>query len=841
MPPLLIRWMASLFVTLLSLTGMAATIDVTLPTPIVLNDQLEVCAGDSRLSIEEVAGGACPFKPGNKANRVNGFTAQAFWLRLTLRNPTSSQSERWLRIGHPRLQRVTLFEATSGDGWRRTNTGTLTPASQRPILATYPVLPLMLEANETKTVYVRVASESLLDITATLWTPRSFANTQQRTDLSWAVSFGGLLVTCCLSALLFLRQHEWSYLFFAGMLIFSAIYDASYTGLLPTYLWPPDLPYEIRLQGFAIGVSTLFFVLFVRSFAGNTHRYFMNYAVMYSFAVLTVLVYLWAGLVNYRSAIQVSSLPIMATNLSGVVIFIRSWRDGSRAAGYILLSYSAILPLTFYRTTMEYGVIGYHSSQTSLLLAFMLVTPTILFGIAAHSEALSAALSLARADINARMTFLARMSHEFHTPLNTVLGYAELLQRGSSRVTLQEGVAAIKNASRHLLSMVDDILDQIRGESGQISLQPTPVHWNGFIQSLEQSASMMIERGNHFFVEQDGTMPDAVLVDEHRLHGVLSNLLSNANRYTRNGNITFNCTGMNVDGEHCRLSLSVSDTGQGISKDEQESIFRPFTRGMAGKSSGIDGIGLGLVIAQQLVTLMGGTIRVDSKPGHGSRFYFSIVCKIIQATPKLARASQYTTVLTTHTILLVEDDEIGRNLLAMLLADTGFNVIMAKSGNDARQFIGRHAVNLVITDQFMPDGDGWSVLKDWSAQNIPTILLSASPPDRPEGLPETLQFFGIQLKPVDTDTLLYAIGEILGAKWTDAKAQNYIGKTDIIQQPPIELLEPLKAMIEQGAVTDIAEWLEIFSAQYPQYSPYAAKIATANLALDFKELQRLTT
>jgi signal transduction histidine kinase len=330
-----------------------------------------------------------------------------------------------------------------------------------------------------------------------------------------------------------------------------------------------------------------------------------------------------------------------------------------------------------------------------------------------------------RQDSNTRMKFLAQMSHEFRTPLNTVLGYAELLQRGSSRVTLQEGVAAIKDSSRHLLGMIDDILDQIRGESGQITLRLAPLHWGNFIQSLEQSASMLIDRGNHFQFMQEGEMPNAVMVDELRLHGVLNNLLSNANRYTQNGDISFNCTSMTLDSEHCRLALAVSDTGQGITEDEQTRIFQPFVRGTAGKSSGIDGVGMGLVIAQQLVTLMGGELRVVSKLGHGSRFYFSIVCKIIQSTPTVTSVPQYAPVLTTHTILLVEDDENSRNLLAMLLADAGFNVVTANSGNDARQFIGGHAVNLVITDQFMPDGDGWSVLKDWAAQNVPVILLSA--------------------------------------------------------------------------------------------------------------------
>lgn len=232
---------------------------------------------------------------------------------------------------------------------------------------------------------------------------------------------------------------------------------------------------------------------------------------------------------------------------------------------------------------------------------------------------------------------------------------------------------------------------------------------------------------------------------------------------------------------------------------------------------------------------------MDSKPGRGSRFSFSIVCELAEAAPRTATVPEHAAALEPRVILVVEDDENSRNLLAMLLEDYGFNVVRATSGNDARQFLDGRVIDLVITDQYMPDGDGWSVLMDWSAHNIPLILLSATPPDRPENLPETLRFASVQLKPIDANTLLNTIGEILAVEWVVTKAKVHDEKADTIHCPPMELLAPLKAMIEQGAVTDITEWLEIFSAQYPQYRLYAARIATANLTLDFKTLRKLTT
>lgn len=461
-------------------------------------------------------------------------------------------------------------------------------------------------------------------------------------------------------------------------------------------------------------------------------------------------------------------------------------------------------------------------------------------------------------DSRARLKFLAQMSHEFRTPLNTVLGFSELLLRGSARVSLPEGIAAIKTSTRHLLGMIDDILNQVRGESGQLVLHTAPVAWKSFIQSLEQTAAMMMQdHGNQFQLQLTGEMPAVVRIDELHLHVVLSNLLSNANRYTHDGKIILTCASEAMDDGYCRFTLTVSDTGLGIAANEQSRIFEPFVRGTAGKTSGIDGIGMGLVIAQQWIKLMGGEILVNSTPGQGSSFYFSIECELAEVVPEISTIPERAVVQGKHRILIVEDDENSRKLLAMLLADYGFEVLTAKSGKDARQFLpphpnhndapnpspvcgsgaGEEGIDLVITDQFMPDGDGWSVLQDWMA--IPVMLLSAAAPDRPSNLPANLKFTSVHLKPFDRYSLLQAIGTILAVEWAETKADD--APTALIQPPPMALLAPLKTMIEQGAVTDIAEWLANFDAKYPQHHAYTAQIITANLMLDFKALRRLTT
>jgi len=280
--------------------------------------------------------------------------------------------------------------------------------------------------------------------------------------------------------------------------------------------------------------------------------------------------------------------------------------------------------------------------------------------------------------------------------------------------------------------------------------------------------------------------------------------------------------------------LSVTDTGEGIPAKDLQRIFEPFyTKKVMGRS----GTGLGLAVIWGTMKDHQGYINVQSAEGKGSTFtlYFPVTREDISVEAASISVSEY--MGKGETILVVDDDESSRNLLAMLLADAGFKVVTAKSGNDAWHLLNGHAIHLVITDQFMPDGDGWSVLKDWSARKIPIILLSAAPPDRPKNLSESLRFADIQLKPLDVNSLLNAIGKILPIEW--AATESHDMEENIVQHPPMELLAPIKAMIELGAVTDIAEWLEDFSIQYPQYAPYVSNIAAANLALDFKALRKL--
>lgn len=822
----------------------AAGIDFTEATQQDISARASWCITAPERDITAVvAPSGCVFRPLDPEEVGRGFSRQAFWLRLEVNNPTGMEQERWLRVGHPRLEWVSLFEPDAAGHWQRRDTGLAIPHARHPVMAMDTILPLTLAAGEHRTVYVRVFSQSAIDLSLTLWTPEAYISAQQRLAISLSLGYGALLAAVVLTLLGYLKWRDRAYLFFAASLLAETLLNATFIGLLPLYFWPAEWAFDTRLTVLAAGSTTTFFALFSRHFIGNITRYRSYHRLLLTCTTLLLLCVLWACVVDLRSGIQGVYPCILATQLSGIALFFRAWRDGSRGAGFLLVSYVLMVAPMVYRLLMAFG--GSPASELNAVIyswRFALITPVILAGIIQRSEKLREAAQQAAA----RVQFLAQMSHEFRTPLNVMLGYAELLERNSQRVTVPESAAAIKRSGRYLLGMIDEILDHARGVAGKLSLAPVPVDWPAFMAALEQSTTLLTQaQGNRFRLTQTGTMPATLLLDERRFRQVLDVLLSNANRYTRQGDITLHCAATAVTPGKIHLSCTVSDTGCGIAPDELEHIFEPFTRGSAGRDSGIDGVGMGLCVAQQLVRLMGGEIGVDSQPGAGSRFFFSIDCELAEApspAPALPHAGRLS---QSCTVLVVEDDPANSRLLSLLLADCGFTVHTAASGAEARPLLAP-PVELVITDQFMADGDGWQVLRDAAAQALPVILLSAAPPQRPRGFPAGLDFAAVLLKPVNADELLEHISALLALPGDEDEAA-----ADEVQAPgnaaspappapPATLLAPLTAMIEAGAVTDIADWLEDFSRRHPEYATYAAQLAACNLALDFAGLRRLS-
>lgn len=346
----------------------------------------------------------------------------------------------------------------------------------------------------------------------------------------------------------------------------------------------------------------------------------------------------------------------------------------------------------------------------------------------------------------AKSHFIASMSHEFRTPITSIMGHADLLSRSASDTN---SPTAIQRASWHLLTLVENLLEEARQGQGTVHLNPARVNLDAVFKDM---AALFGEQARSKGLELAIGKPpaDAVLeTDELRLRQVLINLLGNAIRYTREGRVELN-TVLFDD----RLEFRVSDTGPGISESDRERIFKPFMRL---DETGQTGAGLGLSITLHLVDAMGGQIELDSEPGHGSTFRFALA-----ATPpgKTTAARD----LEGLRVLLVEDDPDALAIFELFLTDWGAEVHSASGLSQAQKLLGTKSLDLVISDLNLDEGSGSEVLQAIRAlqPDCKTMLCSGSgvSSDWRDLYGEIADDF--LMKPVQPDNLRAAIARLLG-------------------------------------------------------------------------------
>ena len=363
----------------------------------------------------------------------------------------------------------------------------------------------------------------------------------------------------------------------------------------------------------------------------------------------------------------------------------------------------------------------------------------------------------------AKNEFLSRMSHELRTPLNAILGFGQLLETSSLAAQDLEGVRHILSAGRHLLALINDVLDLSSIEAGKLTVSPEPVHavdlvndTVALIQPLADSRSIRLA------IDVDGC--DAwVMTDRQRCRQILLNLLSNAVKYNHDGGAV-EVRWARVTEE--TLRISVRDTGPGIDPTRRARLFEPFDR-LGAESSGVEGTGLGLALSKQLAERLGGAIGVDTAPGQGSTFWIDL--PVTEAAPDAGEPQKDTpssTRTADHTLLLVEDNLANvRVVEAMLRRRPGISVLPAMQGNLAIDFATKHQPDVVVLDLHLPDMSGREVLyrlkADPRTRHIPVIIASAdATPGRVGQLREDGAFEYIT-KPLDLGRFLEVVDAAL--------------------------------------------------------------------------------
>jgi PAS domain S-box-containing protein len=365
----------------------------------------------------------------------------------------------------------------------------------------------------------------------------------------------------------------------------------------------------------------------------------------------------------------------------------------------------------------------------------------------------------------AKSLFLANMSHELRTPLNSIIGLSELtLEQAEEREDNEtaETMQRVVNAGRHLLSLINDILDISRIESGRVELHTEVVHVQTLLESVINTMQTLARSNGNKLVLQVAPEVDVACIDATRLRQVLLNLIGNAIKFTRNGEVK-----VTVSSRDDQLHIAVSDTGIGMTGEQLQRIFEPFEQADRSIARRFGGSGLGLTISRQLLGLMRGRIDVSSDIQYGSVFTVTLPIGDIdnaEVRPKPPANEALAAHGRNPVVLVVDDDPDACSLVRNALQRDGINVVSASSGQEALTLTRSLRPAVMVLDILLGDMTGWDVLAairaDPDHAELPVILCTVTDPDQRTGVLGVVEHL---IKPFDRDHLSHLVQRFVGA------------------------------------------------------------------------------
>lgn len=488
-------------------------------------------------------------------------------------------------------------------------------------------------------------------------------------------------------------------------------------------------------------------------------------------------------------------------------------------------------------------------------------------------EALQQAKRVADLANQAKSRYISAISHELRTPLNSILGYAQLMGEDHSiPAHRQQAVGVIRRGGEHLLSLIEGTLDIARIESGKLTLNVKPMYFADLVQEMAGMFELEAQaKGLAFQFQSEGVVPVVVRADEKRVRQILINLLGNAIKFTAKGRI-----GLRLRYAREMASIEIEDTGPGLSAQEIERIFEPFTRA-ATPGPAAPGAGLGLTIAKMLTDLMGGELTVASTPDVGSVFRVKLFLPEVRLAPgaalpvpsSRANKARHGYAGARRRVLVVDNEEADRELLVNVLQPLGFEIRTAASGHDCLDLLAAgYQPEVILMDLAMPGIDGWetirrlralghsspaagppqggdapsggSVLHEVKSVGAHIAIVSANAFDKGLDNDAGILLEDFILKPVRHSELLDWLERRLSLVWLDAPPQSAVPVAAAGPRvyPAAAQLEALREVVSLGYYRGIMNTLDEIEEAQPQSAGFAAEMRALARQFQFEAMSQ---
>ena len=708
------------------------------------------------------------------ANTNLGFTDRQFWVKFSLANHGEKPHQLFLETGRPITDVVELYQLDKDGTVLRQESGDLLPFEARPLQHRKIFFPIDLEPGKAYTFYIKFESDGeVINLPLNLFDAEALVGQSYFDQLIFGVFYGILLLAGVIYLFFYFGIREKSFLLYPGYVLSIILLHLSLDGYFFQYFTPDGGWFSRQAVLIFATLSAMAFgrygqiYLDVKSYSPGLHKSF-NGLMLILVALLFFVLAVPAGQKYSYPAVNLLGILILFHVISALVMgYVRGKKpDIFFSLGiacfflgftvFILNNFS-VLPNTF--LTEFSSKLG-----TGLEVMFLSLSMSNRIRLLKSEKERMQAVALQQSEESNQIKsfFLSNISHELRTPLNAIIGLSKTIKDSIPDAAIKGDLEVIEYSSIGLLNAIDDILDYSKIEKKELKLENKPFDLHKVMKEVRSMTEKQVsDKGLKFVYEEIMQMPQFVIGDRTRTRQILLNVLSNAIKFTQEGQVKLGITTESIGENRCRISFAIADTGVGIQAEKLDRIFESFIQEQIDDKRKFGGFGLGLCIVKALVDQYGGKLNLESTPGVGTTV--SISLEFDQPEPKqqpqVTKPGEFD--LDKKHLLIVEDNPVNQLVMKSILKkwkntsfDTAFNGLEALEKLKAAKF------DLILMDLQMPEMDGYEATEairngacGIAYQSIPIIAVTADATEKAKSRVFEVGMDDYTTKPVDAELL----------------------------------------------------------------------------------------